>query len=154
MASLIEKAKNFVVEKVANMEKPEASLDDLDLKDLSRDGITYSAKVSVKNPYSASIPICQISFNFKSAGRVIASGTVPDPGSLMGNETTNLEVLMKVPHNVLITLVKDIGADWDIDYELDVGLTIDLPLIGDFTIPLAKKGQIKLPTLSDLFTNK
>ncbi|KAA8516104.1 hypothetical protein F0562_019283 [Nyssa sinensis] len=152
MAGLIDKAKNFVVDKVANVEKPEASLDDLDLKDMSCDAITYSGKVSVKNPYSTSIPICQISYKFKCAGREITSGTVPDPGSLKGNETTKLEVPMKVPHSVLMSLVKDIGADWDIDYELELGLTVDLPLIGNFTIPLSKKGQIKLPTLSDLFT--
>ena len=84
--------------------------------------------------------------------RVIASGTIPDPGSLKGNETTLLEVPVKVPHSVLVSLVKDIGADWDIDYGLEVGLTIDLPLIGEFTIPLSTKGEIKLPTLTDLFT--
>lgn len=58
-----------------------------------------------------------------------------------------LEVLLKVPHNILLTLAKDIGADWDIDYELDIGLTIDLPVFGNFTIPLNKKGAIKLPSL-------
>ena len=54
---------------------------------------------------------------------------------------------MKVPHSILVTLAKDLGADWDFDYELDIGLTIDLPVIGNFTIPLNKKGEFKLPTL-------
>ncbi|CAL5339960.1 unnamed protein product [Camellia sinensis] len=151
MANLMEKAKNFVSEKVAEMKKPEASVMDVDLKDISRDGITYNAKISVQNPYSHSIPICQISYTLKSAGRVIASGTMPDPGSLTGNETTILDVPLKVAHSVLVTLVKDIGADWDIDYELELGLTVDFPVIGDFTIPLSSKGEIKLPTLSDLW---
>lgn len=71
-----------------------------------------------------------------------------DPGSLKGNDKTILSVPMKVPHNILMTLVKDIGADWDIDYEVEIGLTIDLPVIGNFTIPLNKKGEIKLPSLS------
>ncbi|CAK9134371.1 unnamed protein product [Ilex paraguariensis] len=148
---LIDKAKNFVAEKVANIKKPEASITDVDLKHVGRDGITYQAKVSVNNPYGAPIPICQISFTLKSAGRVIASGTVPDPGSLKGNDITLLEVPVKVPHSVLVSLGRDIGADWDIDYELDLGLTIDLPVVGDITIPLSSKGEIKLPTLTDLF---
>uniref|UniRef100_A0A5B6ZEC9 Water stress and hypersensitive response domain-containing protein n=1 Tax=Davidia involucrata TaxID=16924 RepID=A0A5B6ZEC9_DAVIN len=152
MSHLVDKAKNFVADKVANMKKPEATLTDVDLKDVSRDGITYGAKVSVNNPYSTAIPICQISYTLKSAGRVIASGTIPDPGSLTGNETTILDVPVKVPHSVLVNLVRDIGADWDIDYELELGLTIDLPVIGNLTIPLSSKGEIKLPTLSDLFT--
>lgn len=79
--------------------------------------------------------------------REIASGTIPDPGSLKASDITVLEVLLKVPHSILVTLAKDLGADWDFDYELDIGLTIDLPVIGNFTIPLNKKGEVKLPTL-------
>lgn len=58
---------------------------------------------------------------------------------------------MKVPHSVLLSLARDIGRDWDIDYELEIGLIIDLPVIGNFTIPLSQKGEVKLPTFSDLF---
>ncbi|KAM7472246.1 hypothetical protein LguiA_010429 [Lonicera macranthoides] len=151
MAGLVDMAKEFVAEKVANVKTPEASVTDVDLKDVSRDGITYNAKVSVTNPYSVPIPICDITYSLKSAGREVASGTIPDPGSLKGDDTTMLDVGVKVPHSVLVNLVRDIGADWDIDYELNLGLTIDLPVFGNFTIPLSSKGEIKLPTLSDLF---
>jgi LEA14-like dessication related protein len=148
---LLDKAKNYVTEKITNMPKPEASITDVDFKRVSREGVEYLAKVSVSNPYSTSIPICEITYSFKSAGREIASGTVPDPGSLKANDATLLEVLVKVPHSILLTLSKDIGADWDIDYQLDLDLVIDLPVIGNFTIPLSQKGEIKLPTMSDMF---
>ncbi|KAE9447987.1 hypothetical protein C3L33_20112, partial [Rhododendron williamsianum] len=148
MASLMEKAKNFVTEKVVDIKKPEVDVLDVDLADVSRDGVTYKAKVSIKNPYSVSIPICDLSYSLKLVG----SGKIPDPGSLAGNETTVLDVMVKVPHNVLLSLVRDIGADWDIDYELELGLTVDLPIVGNFKIPITNKGQIKLPSLSDLWT--
>ncbi|OVA16944.1 Late embryogenesis abundant protein [Macleaya cordata] len=151
MAELFDKAKNYVAEKVANMKKPEAELTDVDFKNFSRDSVTLHAKVSVTNPYSHSIPICEISYTLKSNERAIASGTIPDPGSLKGNEVTLLDVPVKVPYNILISLARDIGRDWDIDYELVLGLTIDLPLIGNITIPLSQKGEIKLPTISDFF---
>lgn len=83
--------------------------------------------------------------------RLIASGNMPDPGSLKANDTTILNIAVNVPHSVLVSLVRDISRDWDIDYELEVGLTMDLPIIGDFTIPLSSKGEVKLPTLSDFF---
>ncbi|KAG5142018.1 hypothetical protein JHK82_017713 [Glycine max] len=38
----------------------------------------------------------------------------------------------------------------DIDYQLDLGLVIDVPVIGNFTIPLSQKGEVKLPTLSNM----
>ncbi|KAE8707994.1 Desiccation-related protein [Hibiscus syriacus] len=81
----------------------------------------------------------------------IVRGKIEDSGSLKGNDTTILEVPMKVPHNVLISLAKDICRDWDIDYELNVKLIIDLPVFGDITIPVSRQGEIKLPTLKDWF---
>ncbi|KAK9051418.1 hypothetical protein SSX86_028045 [Deinandra increscens subsp. villosa] len=151
MAGFMDKAKEFVAEKVANIEKPEATVTNVDLKDVSTDCITYKADVNVTNPYSTSIPICQISYTFKSNNRVIAEGTVPDPGSLKADADTMLDVGVKVPHSILASLVKDIGADWDIDYELNIILTVDLPIFGNFDIPVNSKGEIKLPTLSNLF---
>ncbi|XP_004492808.1 desiccation protectant protein Lea14 homolog isoform X2 [Cicer arietinum] len=148
---LLDKAKNFVAERVADMPKPEASINDVDFKRVTRECVEYLAKVTVNNPYSTSIPICEISYSLKSAAREIALGTVPDPGSLKAKDSTLLEVIVKVPHSILLNLAKDIGADWDIDYQLDLGLVIDLPVFGNFTIPLSQKGEIKLPTISDMF---
>lgn len=69
MAGLIDKAKEYVSEKVANMKKPEAELVDVDLKNFSRDSLTLNAKVSITNPYTHSIPICEIAYTLKSADR-------------------------------------------------------------------------------------
>ncbi|OMO64386.1 Late embryogenesis abundant protein, LEA-14 [Corchorus capsularis] len=151
MSQLMDKAKTFLAEKVANTKTPEAAVKNVDLKNVSRECVEYKAEVSVTNPYSTPIPICEITYVLKSAGRQIASGTIPDPGSLKGSDVTMLDVPVKVPYGILFSLAKDIGADWDIDYELELGLIIDLPLIGNITIPLSQKGEIKLPTFSDFF---
>uniref|UniRef100_A0A0R0IJ54 Desiccation protectant protein Lea14 homolog n=1 Tax=Glycine max TaxID=3847 RepID=A0A0R0IJ54_SOYBN len=77
MAELLEKAKNYVAEKVTNMPKPEASVTDVDFKRVSRDSVEYLAKVSVQNPYSTSIPICEIKYSLKSAGRFLSLFATP-----------------------------------------------------------------------------
>ncbi|CAA7402708.1 unnamed protein product [Spirodela intermedia] len=151
MTHLMDKAKGFLVEKVAHIKKPEAKLADVDFTHVSRDSATLLCKLDVVNPYDHDLPICEISYSFKSADKVIASGTVPDPGSLRANDQTRVDVPIKVPYDFLFSIAKDVGRDWDIDYEIAVGLTVDLPLIGSFTIPLTKKGEVKLPTLSDVF---
>ncbi|KAH7511373.1 hypothetical protein ACOSP7_000917 [Xanthoceras sorbifolium] len=151
MSNLVDKAKNYVADKVANMKKPEATLTDVDLKKVSREGVECLAKVNVDNPYVHPIPICEITYILKSAARVIATGTIPDPGSLKASGQTVLEVPVKVPHSILVSLVRDIAVDWDIDYELEVSLIIDIPIFGNLTIPLSTKGEMKLPTIKDLF---
>lgn len=67
------------------------------------------------------------------------------------SDTTVLDVPVKVPYNILVSLVEDSGDDWDIDYQLDLGLVFDLPVVGNITIPVSSKGEIKLPTLTDIF---
>ncbi|KAH6795647.1 hypothetical protein C2S51_036633 [Perilla frutescens var. frutescens] len=149
---ILEKAKNYVADKIGDMPLPEASIMGVDMKGLGLDGISLAAKVSISNPYAVPIPIGEIPYVVKSAERVIASGSIPDPGSLKASDSTVVDVPIKVPHSILVSLIRDIAGDWDIDYLLEIGLVIDLPVIGNITIPLPDfKGEIKLPTLSDLF---
>ncbi|XP_054785018.1 desiccation protectant protein Lea14 homolog isoform X2 [Prosopis cineraria] len=147
----MESVKNFVAKKIADVPMPEASVDDVDFKRVSREGVEYSANVSVSNPYPTPLPICEISYSLKSDGREIASGVIPDPGSLKAKASTAVEVPVKVAHSILVSLGRDIARDWDIDYKLDLVFVIDLPVIGNINIPVSQQGEIKLPTLSDWF---
>ncbi|ONM40094.1 putative desiccation-related protein LEA14 [Zea mays] len=142
MAGLMDKAKGFVVEK--------AALDHVSFRSISREGVELHSHVDISNPYSHRIPICEITYTFKSAGKVIASGTMPDPGWIAASGSTKLDLPVKVPYDFIVSLMKDLGGDWDIDYMMEVGLTVDLPAIGAFTIPLTTEGEIKLPTFRDL----
>lgn len=67
--------------------------------------------------------------------------------SVPGKKTKVLEVPIKVAYTIISSLVDDVTADGDIDYELDLGLTINLPLFGDLIFPLSWKGEIKPPTV-------
>ncbi|GKV52010.1 hypothetical protein SLEP1_g58619 [Rubroshorea leprosula] len=139
----MDRAGNFVPEIVAK-----ATLTDVNVKKFSREEVELNAKVSVNNPYGYPLPICDFSYELKSAGRAIVSGyMLPDPGLLKASNTTMLMVSVKVPYSILVSLIGDIGADRNIDYELEVGLTIiDIPIISDLRINLSTKGKLKLPT--------
>ncbi|KAK4266917.1 hypothetical protein QN277_023775 [Acacia crassicarpa] len=147
----MEAVKTYVAKKIAEAPMPEATVDDVDFQRVSREGVEYTAKVSVSNPYPTPLPICEISYSLKSDGREIASGVIPDPGSLKAKGSTVVEVPVKVAHSILLSLGRDVAKDWDIDYKLDLVFIIDLPVIGNINIPVSQQGEIKLPTLSDLF---
>ncbi|CAK9192843.1 unnamed protein product [Sphagnum jensenii] len=151
MATFMDQAKDFVADKIAHMEKPSADLTWVQIKDVSHKAVTLKSDVTVTNPYDHDLPVVEISYRLRSNNREITSGTVGDPGSVPANANTVMEVVSDVSPSFLFNLMKDIGADWDIDYDFDVGVKLNLPIIGSFTIPLHKKGCLKLPTLSDLF---
>eukprot|EP00250_Pteridium_aquilinum_P009965 c19058_g1_i1 orf=382-837(-) len=151
MDSLLEKTKHFITDKVTHMEKPDADLTWVSIKHMDRKALALETDVLISNPYSHDLPICEISYKLRSGDREIASGIVPDPGSIRANDKTAVKIPTSVPYDFLLSILRDIGADWDLDYEMLVGLIVDLPIVGNFTIPLSKKGSLKLPTLSDIF---
>ncbi|XP_010522945.1 PREDICTED: desiccation protectant protein Lea14 homolog [Tarenaya hassleriana] len=134
---------------ISRLPLPAAVVTWVEPKKVNRDSIEFLAKVSVNNPLCLPIPLCDITFNLTTAGRELAKGKVAAPGTLKGRGVTVLDVTMTVPYDALISLGRDIGADWGIDYELDIGLIVDFPVVGNITIPVSKKGEIKLPTLKD-----
>ena len=64
-----EKAKNEEAEKGEKKREKGGSVAEVDRKGMSRECSPDQAKVSVKNPYRAPIPICEISYVLKSATR-------------------------------------------------------------------------------------
>lgn len=147
----MDKAKLFVAEKVMGIEKPTADVTDVSVKNMSRDGITLHADVDVMNPYSHDLPIGQISYKLRSGEKIIASGTIADPGSIMSKEKTAFNIPIKVPYDFMLSIMKDLGKDGDLDYQWEVCLTMHLPIVGKFTLPLSKDGSLKMPSISDIF---
>ncbi|KAI3905511.1 hypothetical protein MKX01_038401 [Papaver californicum] len=155
MADLFDKAKHFVTDTIDSMKKvPEATLTDVDVKSVGFTSVTLLAKISVNNPYITPLPMVEVDYTLKSLNNVILTGKVPDPGNLKAKGITLLEVDVKVPYSILLSVVKDVSTDWDLDYELLLGLIIDLPLIGNITIPLSQKGEFKLPSITDFFRGR
>ncbi|RZC93381.1 hypothetical protein C5167_021670 [Papaver somniferum] len=152
MADLFDKAKHFVTDTIDSFKKvPEATLTDVDVKSVGFTSVTLLAKISVNNPYITPLPMVEVDYTLKSHANVILTGKVPDPGNLKASGITLLEVDVKVPYSILLSVAKDVSTDWDLDYELLLGLIIDLPLIGNITIPLSQKGEFKLPSITDFF---
>lgn len=69
VASLVGKARGFVAEKIAQIPRPEASLDRVAFQSVSREGITLHSHIDISNPYANRIPICELTYTFKSDGK-------------------------------------------------------------------------------------
>jgi len=150
MSSIVGKVKDMAVEKLQKIEKPSCGLTHVGFKDVNRKNVTMASTLSIKNPYDHDLPIVTITYKFLSANRELGNGQITDPGDIKANDSTAIELPTTVAYDFLWNLMKDIGADWDIDYTLEVGIQFKLPIVGKHTIPLHHSGTIKLPTFSDL----
>ncbi|MCL7027384.1 hypothetical protein MKW94_024151 [Papaver nudicaule] len=133
------------------VKKPEATLNDVVVQSVTYDSVSLLAKASVSNPYVTPILIGEINYILKSADTVMASGKMEDPGLLMPLNVTLLEIEVKVPYSVVITLLRGVITKWAINYELQLLFTfLDIPGVGGITIPITEKGVIKIPTIAEL----
>lgn len=82
---------------------------------------------------------------------VIAHGTIPNPVSLKANSKTGINVPITVPYNFPASISRAMGKDRDIDYECEFGVVIQIPIFGRFTLPVSKKGTVKMPTWSEMY---
>lgn len=69
MASLLDKAKGLVADKVAMMEKPTADLTDVGIKNVSREALDLKSNVLINNPYDHDLPILEITYRLRCGDR-------------------------------------------------------------------------------------
>nr|WIW57626.1 late embryogenesis abundant protein LEA56 [Pinus tabuliformis] len=118
------------------MEKPTAEVTDIDLKKVSMQSITLESVVDITNPYSHDLPIGEISYRLMSAN----SGTIVDHGSVKANDKTSMIIpVTVVPCDFLLSIMKGVGRDWDIEYTWEIGLTMHIPVVGRFTLLLSRR---------------
>ena len=69
MDQFIDLAKDFITEKLMDMQKPEADVTDVSIKHGDRNALSLESNVFVSNPYSQDLPICELSFRITIGGR-------------------------------------------------------------------------------------
>ncbi|XP_021906294.1 late embryogenesis abundant protein Lea14-A-like [Carica papaya] len=136
--------KTCVTDTVKSLTKVNIHLTGIGVKSVHLHYIEFAVRISIKNRILNHLPIPNISYNFKMGGREVSAGEV-NSESLDATDKTNMEFILKVPYNIVISIVKDVGSDGDVDYEIHVNLTFHVPIIDHITIPLSKSGEIKLP---------
>ncbi|PIA51474.1 hypothetical protein AQUCO_01100366v1 [Aquilegia coerulea] len=133
-----------------NIKKPDAQITHVAVKNVSGDGDTANVKsqIAVTNPYDHSIPIVGVVYTLKCGGQVVASGNINNPESSINKDgITFLDIEMQILRSLVANLVREMKFQFEIDYELEIGFTVQLPIIGRFTLYLENKGVFNLSSL-------
>ncbi|XP_021906281.1 uncharacterized protein LOC110820945 [Carica papaya] len=145
-SQVIQHLKTCATDAINSLTKVNIRLAGIGVKSVHLTFIEFSVRISINNRILHLLPIPDISYNFKMGGREVSAGAV-NSEALEASDKTNLEFILKVPYDIVISIIRDVGSDWDVDYEIHVHLTFHVPIISHITIPLSKTGEIKLPKL-------
>lgn len=127
--------------------KPEASVRNTTIQNLSFDSVTLGVLVDVVNPNRFNIPTGKLDLNLLVDGKQIAQATSTQTTSLKAKETTQMMVPVKVPYNSLFNLVKSARDGNEFLFDVAGSLAVPMPLIGDISVPLNYSGKAPIPQL-------
>ncbi len=133
-----------------NLQKPTASLKGVKFDKISLEAATLVFDVEVDNPYSAALPLTNLDYGLTTGTKPLLSGTAEVAGSIPAKSSKTLSLPAKVSYLDLVNAFKGIKPGSSIPYKAQLGLFMDTPVTQNLRLPIAKEGQLKVPTLSDL----
>ncbi|KAK7320476.1 hypothetical protein VNO77_29978 [Canavalia gladiata] len=156
----IEKVKDFIhdigekIEGAIGFGKPTADVTAIHIPSINLHKADLVVDVLIKNPNPVPIPLIDIDYLIESDGRKLVSGLIPDAGTIHahGEETVNIPVTLI--YDDIKQTYNDIQPGSIIPYRVKVDLIFDVPILGRFTLPLEKTGEIPIPYKPDIDLEK
>ena len=106
--------------------------------------------VKVDNPYMVAIPLSNLDYALASKGQQFLDGKAPLQGTIPSQGSKTLPVPVKVNFLRLIKAVSGARPGASIPYKADLGLSLDVPMLGNKRVPMSKEGTLDIPSKSSL----
>ena len=132
------------------IEKPNAQIAGVKFQDISVTKATMLFEVKVNNPYSVPLPLSNVDYALASHGQQFLTGKADVQGEVPAKGSKVLGVPVQLSYLELIKAVKGAKPGASIPYTADLGLLVDVPVLGPSRIPMSEEGQIAIPTASTL----
>lgn len=125
---------------------PTAAITGMNVKDVSLTDVTMVFDVKVDNPYLVSIPLGNLDYALASRGQQFLDGKAALQGTIPAQNSKTLPVPIRVNFLKLFGAVKGARPGASIPYKADMGLSLDLPMVGNKRLPLSKEGTLDIPS--------
>ncbi|MGE5296275.1 MAG: LEA type 2 family protein [Solirubrobacterales bacterium] len=142
------------VEERMSLRKPDAQITGMRLQDADAYGATVVFDVQIVNHYPMDLPLVRFSYAVSSQGKRFMGGaqevavTIPVGGS----QTVSLPA--RIDYINTLRLLGGVRPGATIPYEAQLDLTINTPRLGTIMLPLARSGEVTLPTLAGADVDK
>jgi len=129
---------------------PTASITGMKLQGVSLTDATMLFDVKVDNPYMAPLPLGNLDYALTSRGQQFMTGQSAMQGVIPANESKTVGVPIKIDFKKLLGAVEGAKPGATIPYKADMGLSVDVPVLGAQRVPMSKEGKLDIPTPASL----
>ena len=133
--------------------KPTARLTDTRLTNISFEqaDLVFDLAVQNRNPFA--ISLAGLEYDLKIENRSLVSGITAQGLKIEPAATSKVELPVTLKFADLKKLPGELWQQDKFSYQLDSRFIVDLPVIGNYAIPLAKQGELPVPRLPRVSLN-
>lgn len=136
------------LKQMIDVQKPTASVSGVSLGNLSLDQVTLLVDVAVANPNAFKLDAAGFDLDLSIAGQQLASVAQPDAAMSVpanGNNSVQLPVTLKFSE--IAAAMGGLGGKNSVDYALAGNITMNLPVLGDVSLPVSFADMLPIPQL-------
>jgi LEA14-like dessication related protein len=127
---------------------PELKFKSAEVTGLSLSGLDLVFDMEVENPYSAGLPISDLSYSVASNGNTFLKGETQQlQQTIPANSSKVLELPLSIGFQEVIQLVGGIQSQKSLPYEAEMTLNVNAPGVGLLALPLTHSDTLTVPGL-------
>jgi LEA14-like dessication related protein len=135
------------LEKYTEVIKPTAKLTDSRLANIDFEKADLVFDLAVENPNPVAINLAGLNYDLKIENHSLLSGVTARGVEIKPASTSTVQVPVSLEFDDLKKLPGEIWKQDRLGYQLDTEFVVDLPVIGNYAIPVSKQGELPVPKL-------
>jgi LEA14-like dessication related protein len=134
--------------------QPTGEVKGVKLSGLDLKGIDLLFDVEVDNPNPVAISLDGLDYDLKLLNRSFLKGQQAMGMSLAADGKSQVKLPVRMEFDKLLKQYSDLGKRDDVPYQLDLGMGVDVPLLGRLRLPVSYEGRLPVPKLPDIRVNR
>jgi LEA14-like dessication related protein len=130
--------------------KPSAHITGVNVQDVKLTDATMLFDVKVDNPYTVALLMSNVDYALSSQGQQFLTGKAEVQGTVPARGSKTIGIPVRISYLQLINAVKGARPGATISYKADMGLSVDVPVLGPLRVPMSKDGELSIPSTPGL----
>ncbi|MCG7985709.1 MAG: LEA type 2 family protein [Candidatus Thiodiazotropha lotti] len=130
--------------------QPTGEVKGVNLSGLDLKGIDLQFDVEVDNPNPVAISLDGLDYDLKLLNRSFLKGQQAMGVSLAADGKSQVKLPVRMEFEQLLKQYSDLSKRDEVPYQLDLGLGVDVPLLGRVRMPVSYQGSLPVPKLPDI----
>jgi len=136
--------------KYAEIIKPTAKLTNTRLANINFEQADLVFELAVDNQNPITINLAGLNYDLKIENQSLISGVTAQGLEIKPVSTSTVQLPVTLKFDDLKKLPGELWQKDRFTYQLDTKFVVDLPLIGDYAIPVSKHGELPVPKLPEI----